>query len=270
MLETVIVESANPLTLHISDVDPSEMFIVKNISGLTSAKVGLLTGDYASEGSYYQGRRSEKLTPVITLKMNPDYENDIEVSDLRETLYRTFYQPNPGADGVVVRLQDDRKPDRYFVGYTEDINTDQFSQSRDVQISMVCMDAYLFSYDLTTGTDAVGWGSLPVAYDGSARTGIKATFKVNTATSVLTFDINGNKMILNRAFTVGQIVTIDTRKGQRSIKVGATDIMAALDPSSSWIGLDRPSNTIKAYGAVSGDGKVVMTSYEFRSQWWGI
>lgn len=270
MLETVVVESANPLTLHISDVDPSEMFVVKNISGLTSAKVGLYTGDYASEGSYYQGRRGEKLTPVITLKMNPDYANDIEVSDLRETLYRTFYEPQPGSDGVKIVLQDDRKPDRYFVGYTEDINTDQFSQSRDVQISMVCMDAYLFSDASTSASDAVGWSSLPVAYDGSARCGIEASFKINTATSVFTFDINGNKMILNRAFTVGQIININTRKGERYVRLGATDIMASLDPTSVFVQLDRPANTIKAYGSADGDGKAVMTAYNFRSQWWGI
>jgi len=270
MLETVIVESVNPLTFHISDVDPSEMLVVKNISGLTSAKVGLYTGDYAGEGSYYQGRRGEKLNPIITLKMNPDYALDVEVSDLREMLYRTFYEPQPDSDGVLVRLQDDRKPDRYFVGYTEDINTDQFSQSRDVQISMVCMDAYLFSYAETTGSDVAGWSSLPLAYDGSARVGIQAEFKVNTATSVMTFEINGNKMILNRAFTVGQIITIDTRKGMRSIKVGSTEIMAALDPTSKWLTLDRPANTVKAYGGVDGDGKVVMTEYTFRSLWWGI
>lgn len=270
MLETVNVESVNPLTLHVSDADPSEMFLVKSISGLTSAKVGLYTGDYATEGSYYQGRRAEKLTPVLTLKMNPDYANDIEVSDLRETLYRTFYEPQPGLDGVLVSLEDDRKPKRYFVGYTEDINTDQFSSSRDVQISMVCMDGYLFSYNQTTQSDAVGWSSLPVTYDGSARCGVLATFKVNTATSVMTFDINGNKLILNRAFTVGQVITIDTRKGSRSIKIGATDIMAALDPTSVWVQMDRPASVLKAYGGVSGDGKVVMTSYTFRSQWWGI
>lgn len=270
MLETVIVQSVNPLTLHVADVDPSEMFIVKNISGLTSAKVGLYTGDYASEGSYYQGRRAEKLNPVITLKLNPDYANDVEVSDLRETLYRTFYEPQPGSDGVKVLLQDDRKPDRYFTGYTEDIDTDQFSQSRDVQISMVCMDGYLFSDALSQAADAVGWSSLPVAYDGSARAGIEAAFKVNTATSVMTFDINGNKMILNRAFTVGQTIGICTRQGNRYIQVNGVDAMASLDPTSKWVQLDRPANTVKAYGGVSGDGKVVMTAYNFRSRWWGI
>lgn len=270
MLETVIVESVNPLTLHISDVDPSEMLVVKSISGLTSAKVGLYTGDYAGEGSYYQGRRGEKLNPIINLKMNPDYVNDFEVSDIRELLYRTFYEPQPDSDGVLVRLQDDRKPDRYFVGYTEDINTDQFSKDTSVQISMVCMDAYLFSYDETTASDAVGWSSVPVAYDGSARAGIQAEFKVNTATSVMTFDINGNKMILDYAFVVGDIITIDTRKGMRSIQVDGVDIMAALNPASKWLVLDRPANTIKAYGAVDGDGKVVMTEYTFRSLWWGV
>lgn len=270
MLDTVVVESVNPMTLHITDVDPNEMFVLKSISGLTSAKVGLFTGDFAGEGSYYQGRRGEKLTPVIKLKLNPDYEQDIEVSDLREILYRTFYEPQPGSDGVKVVLKDDRKPDRYFVGYTEDIDTDQFSQTQDVQISMVCMDAYLFSDLATSASDAVGWTSLPVAYDGSTRTGLEMIFKVNVATSSMTIDINGSKMTLDRDFLVGDIITINTQKGERSIRVGMEDIMASLAPTSVWLQLDRPDNTIKAYGTAESDGKVVMTSYDFRSRWWGV
>lgn len=270
MLETVIVDSEYPLTLNVENASHTDMLIVKSISGLTSAKVGLFTGDYASEGSYYQGRRPEKLNPVLTLKMNPDYANDVEVSDIRETLYRTFFHPYQDADGVIVRLQDDRRPERYFIGYCEDINTDQFSKDTSVQISLVCMDGYLFSYTPVSGADAAGWASLAVQNEGSAKCGILATFKVNTATSVLTFEINDRKLILNRAFTVGQVVTIDTRKGSRSIKVGGTDIMAALDPASEWLQMDLLGNNIKAYGSVVGDGKVVMTSYTFRPQWWGL
>lgn len=270
MLETVVVESANPLTLHITDVDPSEMLVVKNISGLTSAKVGLFTGDYAGEGSYYQGRRGERLTPVITLKMNPDYANDVEVSDIREILYRTFYEPQPGSDGVKVVLKDDRRPDRYFIGYTEDINTDHFSKSRDAQISMVCMDPYLSSYNETTASDAQGWGSLPLTYDGSTRTGLAMTLRVNTDTNIITVDINGKKMVLLGSFIAGQTVTINTKKGKRAIQINGTDIMAALTPESVWLQLDRPENTFKIYGADDSDGRVVMTSYSFRSAWWGI
>src|SRR5690606_9284145 len=159
----------------------------------------------------------------------------IEVSDIREMLYRTFYNPQPGSDGVKVLLKDDRKPDRYFVGYTEDINTDQFSRDTSVQIAMVCMDSYLFSDAVTADSEPAGWTSTPIQYDGSARTGRQLTLKVNAATNVLTVDLNGNKMVLNRAFAIGNIVTIDTRKGNRSIKVGATDIMAALTPESEWI-----------------------------------
>jgi hypothetical protein len=270
MLDTVVVESANPLTLHITDVDPSEMLVVKSISGLTSAKVGLFTGDYAGEGSYYQGRRGERLTPVITLKMNPDYANDVEVSDIREILYRAFYEPQPDSDGVKVVLKDDRKPDRYFIGYTEDINTDQFSQSREVQISMVCMESHLASYSETAGSDAVGWNTLPVVYDGSARTGLAMTLKVGSDTDVLTVELNGKKMTLNRSFLAGQTVTINTKKGQRAIQVNGADIMAALTPTSVWHQLDRPNNLFKIYGSVEGDAGAVMTAYNFRSMWWGI
>lgn len=270
MLDTVVVQSATPLTLNLTNVDPLEMFILKSISGLTSSKVGLFTGDYASEGSYYQGRRPDRLTPVFTIKMNPDYTDDVDLSDLRDRLYRAFYQPLPGSHGVKVVLKDDRRPDRYFVGYTEHVNTDQFSKSRDIQVSMVCMDPNLYSDALSVGSDPVGWGSLPITYDGSAQTGIKVVLKVNTATSVVTFELNGNKMILNRSFSVGEVITIDTRKGTRCIKIGALDVMATLDPTSTWVKLDREANTMKAYGSVSGDGKAVITSYEYRSEWWGL
>lgn len=270
MLETVIVESATPMTFNVLGADPNAMFTVKSISGLTSAKVGLLTGDYAGEGSYYQGRRGERLTPVITLKMNPDYANDIELSDLREMLYRTFYEPQPDMDGVLVRLVDDRKPDRYFVGYTEDVNTDQFSQSRDVQISMSCMESYLMSYNPTFDSDVVGWASIPIDYDGSARTGLRMDLEVKANTPVVTAEINGHKMILERDFADGDLITIDTRKGMRSIRVGTTDIMAALTAESKFLELDRPVNQVKIYGETEGDGAATMGYYEFRSQWWGI
>lgn len=270
MLETVIVESANPLTFQITDVDPNDLLVLKSISGLTSAKVGLFTGDFASEGSYYQGRRAEKLTPVITLKMNPDYTNDISVNKIREILYRTFYEPQPDSDGVKITLQDDELPDRYFIGYTELINTDQFSKDTSVQISMVSMGSYLFSNAETSAVEPAGWLSTPIAYDGTAKVGLEMVFKVNANTSVLTVDLNGNKMILERNFIAGDIVTINTRRGQRSIRVGVADIMAALTPASRFIQLDRPNNTIKAYGSAEGDGKVVLTGYNFRSQWWGV
>lgn len=270
MLDSVIVDGDDPLTLNVTGATPNEMLTLKNISGLTSAKVSLYTGDFASEGSYYQGRRGEKLTPVITLKMNPNYKDDVEVSDIREMLYRAFYEPYEDSDGVFIRLVDDRKPERYFVGYVEDINTDQFSQSRDVQISMQAMTSYLLSSESTSGFDIVGWSSIPVDYDGSAKCGLQMEIKINTNTSVVTIDINGQKMILNRAFTVGQVINIDTRLGSRAIVLGSTDIMAALDPTSVWLRLTRPTNTIKVYGSVEADGKAVMTEYQFRSQWWGI
>lgn len=270
MLDQVVLQTADPLTLNVTAADPNEILVIKSISGLTSTKVGLFTGEYATEGGYYQGRRGEKLTPVITFKLNPNYEEDIEVSDIRQLLYRQFYQPQPGTDGVKVVLKDSKLPDMYFVGYTEDINTDQFAKDQTAQVSMVSMDPYLFSDVLTSAADAAGWSSVAVPYDGTATVGLEATFKINSTTNWLTFDVNGNKMVLNRSFVAGQIVTINTKKGSRAIKLNGTDIMAALTAASPWVQLDRPVNTIKAYGLNEGDGNAVMTAYNFRSRWWGL
>lgn len=273
MLNSIIVQGTNPLTIPVTDVDPSAMLVLKSITGLTSGKVGLYTGDFATEGSYYQGRRAERIMPVMTFKMNPNYATDLALSDIRETLYRAFFQPQPGIDGVTVTLKDDRKPDRFFTGYTEAFETDQFSQSRDVQVSMQTLQGYLLSVAATTITDAVGLSTTTVNYDGSAPCGLEMLFKVNTATSVLNFYVNGKTMTLNRSFVVGDIVYINTKRGQRAIRLGGiagTDIMASLNPASTFLQLDRPSNTLRAYGSATGDGKVVMTSIGYQSAWWGI
>lgn len=272
MLNQVVLNTAIPKTLNIDGVDPDETLIVKSISGLSGADLTLFTGDYARDGGYYQGRRASKFNPVFNFKLNPDYANDVEVSDIREMLYSWFLQPSVGVDGLQVILIDDRKPDRYFVGYTEKIETDMFSRDTSVQVSMISVDAYLRSVLETSGSDVAGWISTTVPYAGSAPVGLEMTFKVNTATSTLNVGVGSYAMTLQPTpgFAVNDVVVINTELGKRSIKRNGVDIMAALLPVSKWALLNNGSNLIRTNGGVSNDGKVVMTSYKFREAWWGI
>lgn len=270
MLTQVVIQSAVPMTLNIDAADPDEILVVKRISGLSPADVTLFTGDFARDGGYYQGRRVTKRNPVIDFKMNPDYKNDIEVSDIRELLYSTFYHPQLSGDGVKVVLKDDRKPDRYFIGYTEKIETDLFSRDTDAQVSMISVEPYLLTDALSTASDAAGWASLPVEYDGSAPTGLELEILVKAATSTIVVDINGEQMVLNQAFAIGDVVKINTNIGQRYIRRGSTDIMVALTAASKWVQLKGRNNVIKVWGTAQGDGKAVLTKYSFRGRWWGI
>jgi hypothetical protein len=275
MLETVVVQSANPLTFNISGGNPDEMLVVKSISGLTSPQVGLYVGDFSSEGSYYQGRRGERLNPVITLKMNPNYAEDVDVSDIRDLLYRTFLTPQPGSDGVKVLLKDDRRPDRYFVGYTESINTDHFSASREAQISMVAMEPVVFS-DTPVVVSGLATSTLDIPYDGSSPAGIRMHLLVHVQTTVIAVNLNERSIGLLKASGIpggwppGTTVTINTRKAEREVRINSELSMPQIAAGYEWFQLDRPVNTFSAFGEDSIPGEVTIMDYDYRSTWWGI
>jgi hypothetical protein len=86
----------------------------------------------------------------------------------------------------------------------------------------------------------------------------------------MTVDLNGQKMVLNKAFAVNDVIEINTVEGSRAIRQNGTDVMVALASGSDWIQLTEKDNIFKIYGTAEGDGKVVMTSYTFRSAWWGV
>lgn len=229
-------------------------------------------GDFAREGSYYQGRRSDRRNPVFNFKIQPNYNLDIEVSDVREMIYRMFMEPQRDSDSVQVLLKDDRRPDRYFIGYTETITAPIFEKDAKAQCSLQTTDAYLRSADLTEADHAMGWFNLPLTYEGSADTGIEMTIKVLSATPLLTIQNGDDIMVLQPAsmFVPDDIVHINTTQGSRTITVNGVDAMSALPPTSPWISLKEQGNTLKIYGSVVSDGRAALTSYSYRAAWWGI
>lgn len=269
MLTQVIIQSSTPMTLNVEDVDPDEILILKSITGLSPKGLTLFTGDFARDGGYYQGRRAGKRNPVFNFKLNPNYAGNIEVSDIRELLYKMFLQPQAGSDAVQVLLKDDRRVDRYFIGYTEDIDTAMFEQSQSAMVSLICTDPYLRSATPVSATNA-GWVSTPITYDGSAGTGMVIQLKVTTANSQVVLDLNGVTMTLVGTFALNDIIDISTVQGSRYIRQNGVDIMAKLSSASKWITLTDPANTLKTYSTVVADGKVNILAYSYRSAWWGI
>lgn len=272
MLQSVVLETANPMILRIGDVDPDELLILTSISGLDPADVTLFTGDFARDGGYYQGRRVGQRNPVFNFKINPNYKDDVDASDARAILYRQFLEPQVNSDAVQVRLIDDRNPDRYLFCYTEKLPSDIFVQKPTAQVSTICVDPYLKSVIETSATNAGGWLTAPIIYDGTADTGIQVTIKVVSSTSQIMLENNGlfMKLVKLTPFFAGDIVTINTVNGSRSVKLNGVDIMAILTGDSKWLYLGQAANSLKAYGSAPSDGKAVVTAYSFRSSWWGI
>ncbi len=269
MLTKAIVESSTPIEFNIENADPDEILILTSISGLSKAGAGLFTGEFAREGGYYQGRRAKQRNPVMNFKINPDYKNDIEVSDVREMLYRQFMDPHPDSDAVQVRLIDDRKPDRYFIGYTEDIEADMFEKEIKAQVSMLCTDPYLRSVEESSGINVKGWFVSPIIYEGSADTGLEMEFKVLEVCTRLTIKNNAQSMVIEGPLLPGDVVTVNTSEGSRYIRRNGEDVMVRLQ-GNSWVALKQASNVMTIYSEVPNDGKVALTGYRYRAAWWGI
>lgn len=270
MLTEAIIQTSTPTSLKIEDADPDEILILESISNLSSVKVTQFMGDFAREGSYYQGRRAEKRNPVINLKLNPNYAEDISVSDIRELIYRMFMEPQRDSDAVQVLLKDDKKPDRYFIGYTEVIDTDAWAKEQKVSVSLLTTDAYLRSADVVSATNEAGWFSSPLLYGGSADTGLEFTVKTLLATDVVKVQNGPDLMVFDGPFAAGDILSVNTQQGTRAVLHNGEDSMSAMTAASVWIQIKEQGNLLKAYGAAEGDGKAVLTSYSYRAAWWGI
>lgn len=270
MLTKAIVESSTPIEFNVENADPDEILILTSISGLSKAGANLFTGEFAREGGYYQGRRAKARNPVMNFKLNPDYPNDIEVSDIREMLYRIFMEPHPDSDAVQVRLIDDRKPDRYFIGYCEDFDATMFEKETKAFASLITTDPYLRSVEEASGANAGGWFTSPIVYEGSADTGLEMEFKMLAMSDRLTIVNNSEVMTISGSFAPNDVISINTSEGSRHIRVNGVDEMVRLQAGSKWIQLKQAANVLVAHGETANDGKAVMTSYKYRAAWWGV
>lgn len=269
MLTEAIIQTSVPTLLKIDDADPDEILILASISGLSDVKVTQFMGEFAREGSYYQGRRAEKRNPVFNFKLQPNYKLDIMPNEIRELLYRMFMEPQRDSDAVQVLLKDDKLPDRYFIGYTETMQADAWVKESKAQISLMTVDAYLRSAEETVATNALGWFTVPTKYEGTADTGLRMTVKVLFDTDELRVANGIDVMVFNGPFVAGDILELSTIQGERAVIINGVDRMAALTASPLWLTLKESQNVLRTYGTTVGDGKAVITAYEYRAAWWG-
>lgn len=276
MLTKVTLQSSNPMELKVRDADPNELVVLKSISGLSPSNITLFTGEFARSGGYYQGRRVSGRNPVMTLRLNADYANDVSVSDIRNMLYRQFFEPRAASDGLQVVLHDDKLPDRYFVGYVESFEADMFVKETDVQVSMKCVDPFLYSTEEQVLESETGWIGLYLDYDGTADSGFQATIQVRSAVPTVTLKVAGDTsdqlMTLTGPFERDDEITINTQLGSRYIRVNGVDSLNRLSTaeSSGWIYLAESSNILSCWGKKESDGAVAITKVSYRSAWWGI
>lgn len=272
MLTRVDVQSENPFYLQIRDARPTDSIIVEKIEGLDPPNIDLFIGDFARDGGYISGRRVPPRNVVLTLRLNPNYKLNESVSGLRTLLYKAFMDPFDGADSLTLRLRDDELPDRYVSGNVDKLESDIFDGDPVTTISMMCPNPYILDWNLS---EFVGVGpQITFDYTGSAEVGFLAELEISGTTSYLTLDLNGRKMYLVYDFLSGDVVKVNTERGQRSITVTrsavTTNILYALSSTSTWLEIHRPTNLLKAYGLTDASLIADYSSLKFRTAHWGV
>lgn len=224
MLTQIDVDSENAFFVPILGATPKDSLLIRKVTGLGPPDIQLFIGDYARDGGIYQGRRVGNRNVVLTVDLNPNPALGETIAGLRELLYKAFVDPQVDADYIKLTLHDDEGNTRYLVGYTEKFETEIFDVDTMAQISIICPDPYIRDDTETVVAPAdyltnpnSGWTTVPFAYAGTAETGFEVEILITVATSTLTLENNGKKMIINRAFAVGDRVLIGTVRGSRYV-----------------------------------------------------
>jgi hypothetical protein len=145
-----------------------------------------------------------------------------------------------------------------------------------VQVSMICPDPYIRDNVQTVLTQPEGWTKVPFTYKGTAETGFKVKILIKTDCTRITLVNNNQPMIIDHNFVVGDIVLINTNRGERNIQLidanGAVraPLIAKLNVNSRWLELHSQYNTMLTYGVSDGDGRGVITSLVYTPTYWGI
>ncbi len=229
-----------------------DLWQIESIEGLGPAPAQLnITSLAGLDGGRFNSSQLNTRNIVITLVLKGNVEEN------RQRLYRfcgtkekcTFYFSNQN-----------RKV--FTAGYVETAPVSLFERGEKMQVSLICPDAYFqsvagktqeitgiaslftFPFAINAGqpvsfSEYAGENGIAVMNTSDAETG--AVIKIVCISSFLTFAITNTTkeetMIFTYGFLPGDVITIDTNRGQKSVKLlrggQVINFFSALDISTS-------------------------------------
>lgn len=157
-----------PLGGFVANSDPVQ---VRDIQGLGPVKSDILSTAFATgKGELYQGSSVGKRNIVMTLGLNPDWEEQTMAS-LRQLLYRYLMTQQ----WTKLRFRSTEMPTVDIEGYVESFDPNIFSQDPEVQVSIICPKPDFVEADATIYYGVVDDGSVEIEfeYQGTVETGFE-------------------------------------------------------------------------------------------------
>lgn len=273
MLTQVNVSNPHGDTLSLQLLDASNGFVVKEVAGLDPVNATLTTSVMAQrDGAQAQNARRETRNVTMKLGLAPDYVVST-VDSLRQLLYGWFMPKlNIGLsfykDGVLYAISS---------GRVESFENALFSADPEVDISIICYDPDLYApAAVTTSLATVSTTDTHTfAYEGTTETGVIFTLTVDRTLTDFTLyntapDNTLQQFIVSGSFEAGDVITINSIAGQKSITLTRSGIDSSIlywvDTASDWITFQKGNNLFRAFA----DGAAIGYMLTYTPKYGGI
>lgn len=222
--------------------------------GLTPPKANINTSPLATmDGGMFNSSKLQSRNIVFLIQPLGNIENS------RQLLYQYFKVKKP----ISIEIKTANR-DVVINGYVEDMQIDLNANPQLVQISIICPDPWFKDKTATTVNINGETTSAQVSNPSDDDVGAVFTIAITGAVENPNIQLNG-RMTINKTFSNGNIITIDTRRGSKSVSYKAsagsqtsTDLLNYLSTGSSWVQLHSGTNWVHK-GADSGASSMNVT-----------
>lgn len=238
------VQNAAGDTLQLTQ---NKNYAVTGVQGLTPVAAAINTSTAGMfDGVVYNSARLNYRNIIITLHFTHDVEkNRIKLYDYFQT--KQFCTLHFSTDSRDVHIS----------GYVETFECDLFSVSETAQISIICPNPYFQSVSEIVNSATTENNSIIIPNSGDVSAGMDIVINFTGAVTnpVIENTVTGEYFRLNSDFVSGDVVSINTRNGEKSVKLTRSDvnsnIINILGAGTSWLQLQHGNNTFR-FNADSG------------------
>lgn len=202
------------------------------VEGMTPPPANVSTSPIATkDGSIFTNAQVQNRNIVLTFALigfSPESN--------RDNIYYIFKIKEP----ISLEIKTKNRT-AYIDGYVEDINGDPFAKSQRVQVSIICPEPYFLGAE---ENKAVTYPSTNIVTLSDTSHG--AVFAITAGAAVTGVTIGntetGGEFKVNTDLASGDIVTLDTRQGKKSLKLNhngtITNILQYMDSAKhDWLQL---------------------------------
>lgn len=244
MLE-IILENENGEQLNLAN---NMSYILSGVSGVTPPAANINTTTLATkDGSIFNSSFLGNRNIVLTIYP----QNSIESARIN------IYKYIKAKHFIKVYIKTASRH-VWTDGYVDSMEIDLGENPQKIQASIICPDPYLKAVDEITENFSEARATVENESDEEIGFIAEFTFSGDVENFSLINDTTGAEFNLNYSFSNGNKLTIDTRRGEKSVWLdngGFVDLINDIDIRSNWIQLAQGENLLM-YGATSGGANI--------------